>query len=82
MGKMGKFSASDLVKSQRQMEEVQRSGKADAFAESCARELAARLLAKVVKCTPVGDYGGTVEFDVDIPAGHVEFETKDGKSLL
>lgn len=28
----------------------------DAFCESCAKELAARLLAKVIKRTPVGDY--------------------------
>lgn len=81
MGKMGKFSASDLAKFQKQLEEVRRSGKADAFMEGCAKELAARLLAKVIKRTPVGDYGGTVEFDVDIPAGHVEFDTKDGKHV-
>ena len=81
MGKMGKFSAADLAKFQKQLEEVRRAGKADAFVEGCAKELAARLLAKVVKRTPVGDYGGTVEFDVDIPAGHVEFDTKDGKHV-
>ena len=28
----------------------------DAFCEACAKELAARLLAKVIKRTPVGDY--------------------------
>lgn len=28
----------------------------DAFMEACAKELAARLLAKVIKRTPVGDY--------------------------
>lgn len=28
----------------------------DAFCDSCAKELAARLLAKVIKRTPVGDY--------------------------
>ena len=29
-----------------------------AFMEACAKELAARLLAKVIKRTPVGDYSG------------------------
>ena len=31
------------------------------FIEGCAKEIAARLLAKVVKRTPVGDYRRTVE---------------------
>lgn len=56
MGKMGKFSVSDLKKLQKQLEKVQQSGDADALMEACAKELAARLLAKVVKRTPVGDY--------------------------
>ncbi len=30
----------------------------DAFCEACAKELAARLLRKVIKRTPVGDYSG------------------------
>lgn len=30
----------------------------DAFMEACCKELAARLLAKVIKRTPVGDYSG------------------------
>ena len=34
------------------------SAQVDLFIESCAKELAARLLAKVVKRTPVGDYSG------------------------
>lgn len=40
----------------------------DAFCEACAKELAARLLAKVIKITPTGDYpsstgkkGGTLK---------------------
>ena len=33
----------------------------NAFCESCAKELAARLLAKVIKRTPVGDYSVEVE---------------------
>lgn len=57
MGKMGKFTASDLKKLQKQLNKIQ-AGDVDAFVEGCAKELAARLYAKVVKRTPVGDYSG------------------------
>ena len=55
MGKMGRFSASDLKKLQKQLNKIQ-AGDVDDFVESCAKELAARLLSKVIKRTPVGDY--------------------------
>ncbi len=58
MGKMGKFTASDLKKLQKQLNKIQ-AGDVDAFVEGCAKELAARLYAKVVKRTPVGDYSGS-----------------------
>lgn len=38
---------------QKQLEKIQDP---DAFVEACAKELAARLLAKVIKRTPVGQY--------------------------
>lgn len=57
MGRMGKFSASDLKQLQKQLEKVQ-ARDVDAFVEACAKELAARLLAEVIKRTPVGDYHG------------------------
>ncbi len=57
MGRMGKFSASDLKQLQKQLEKV-RARDVDAFVEACAKELAARLLAEVIKRTPVGDYHG------------------------
>lgn len=60
MGKMGKFTASDLKKLQKQLDKIQ-AGNADAFVEECAKELAARLLAKVIKRTPVGDYSKEIE---------------------
>ena len=56
MGKMGRFSAADLKRMQKQLEKIQQAGRADAFAEECAKELADGLLASVVKRTPVGDY--------------------------
>ncbi|MCI9542007.1 MAG: HK97 gp10 family phage protein [Lachnospiraceae bacterium] len=60
MGKMGNFTISDLKKLQDQLNKLQ-SGNVEAFVESCAKELAARLLAKVIKRTPVGDYSKEVE---------------------
>ena len=60
MGKMGHFTISDLKKLQDQLNKFQ-SGNVESFVESCAKELAARLLAKVIKRTPVGDYSKEVE---------------------
>ena len=53
MGRMGKFDCKGFKDFQKQLEKMQDP---DIFVESCAKELAARLLAKVVKRTPVGQY--------------------------
>ena len=53
MGKMGKFDCKGLKDFQQQLEKLQNP---DNFVESCAKELAARLLRMVVRCTPVGQY--------------------------
>lgn len=55
MGKMGKFTFSDLKKFQKQLNKI-KNGDPEAFVDACAKELAARLLAEVIKRTPVGDY--------------------------
>lgn len=55
MAKMGGFSATDMKKLQKQLNKIQ-EGNVEAFIEACAKELAARLLAKVIKRTPVGEY--------------------------
>ena len=60
MGKMGRFSADGMKKLQQELNKIQQD-KADAFVEACAKELAARLLAMVIKRTPVGDYSKKVE---------------------
>ena len=57
MAKMGKFRADDLKKFQKQLQNIQQNDISD-FVEACAKELAARLLGKVIKRTPVGDYPG------------------------
>lgn len=54
MSKMGKFKASDLQKLQKQLSQLQES--TETFVELCAKELAARLLRKVIERTPVGHY--------------------------
>lgn len=80
MGKMGKFDCKGFIEFQKQLEKLQDTQ--DQFVESCAKELAARLLRMVVKRTPVGEYNnGVVEFDTEIPAGHVKFDTRDGKHV-
>ncbi len=56
MAGMGKFNASDLNKFKAELEKMERNS--NEFIEACAKELAARLLAMVIKRTPVGDYSG------------------------
>ncbi len=60
MGKMGGFSAAGMKKFQKQLNKIQQ-GNMEAFIDACAKELAARLLAKVIKRTPVGDYSKEIE---------------------
>lgn len=55
MGRMGKFDIDGLKKFRDELNKLQNP---DKFVESCAKELAARLLRLVVKRTPVGDYSG------------------------
>lgn len=57
MAKMGKFTITGMKELQKQLNKIQ-DDRVEAFIESCAKELAARLLAKVIKRTPVGDYSG------------------------
>jgi hypothetical protein len=56
MARMGKFSSGDLKRLQQNLNKLQNDAQINAFCESCAKELAARLLAKVIKRTPVGQY--------------------------
>ena len=60
MASMGSFSASGLKKLQKQLNKIQQ-GNTEAFVEECAKELAARLLAKVIRRTPVGDYSKEIQ---------------------
>ena len=55
MAKMGSFSAKDFEKLHEKMSKLAQQD-IDAFVISCAKEIAARLLGKTVKRTPVGKY--------------------------
>ena len=48
---------------QKKLERMQKDN--NEFLEACAKELAARLLAKVIKRTPVGDYSDTYDLEDD-----------------
>lgn len=70
MASNGNVNFRDLKDFKKKLEEHLSDDQVDLFIESCAKELAARLLAKVIKRTPVGDY--------DKP---VNFTTKSGKQV-
>lgn len=52
-----------------------------AFMESCAKELAARLLTKVIKRTPVGDYSDTYDVEDDGQQKFLVMSDKQGGTL-
>ena len=52
-----------------------------AFMESCAKELAARLLTKVIKRTPVGDYSDTYDLEDDGQQKFLVMSDKQGGTL-
>ena len=56
MGRNGKVDVKAIVKIRDTLEESLTGKELDLFIDSCAKELAARLLAKVIKRTPVGQY--------------------------
>lgn len=55
---MGSVDMRELVKFQENLNNLASEAKRQQFCEACAKELAARLLVKVIKRTPVGDYSG------------------------
>lgn len=55
MTRSGTFNFQDFEKIKNNLEKLNQE-QVDLFIDACAKELAARLLAKVIKRTPVGDY--------------------------
>ncbi len=60
MSRSGKCDFKDLKKYQKELEKLAEKELND-FINACAKELAARLLTKVIKRTPVGDYTKEIE---------------------
>ena len=56
MAKNGSVNVNGLNEFKKKIENTLGASQVDLFIESCAKELAARLLAKVIKRTPVGQY--------------------------
>lgn len=59
MASYGKCNFDELKHLKKEIEQLE--SKRNEFIEACAKELAARLLAKVIKRTPVGDYSKEIE---------------------
>lgn len=55
MARSGTFNFQDFEKIKNNLEKLNQE-QVNLFIDACAKELAARLLAKVIKRTPVGDY--------------------------
>lgn len=55
MAKSGSINFRDFERIQKNLEKLNQE-QVDIFIDACAKELAARLLAKVIKRTPVGEY--------------------------
>lgn len=60
MARSGTFNFQDFEKIKDNLEKLNQE-QVDLFIDACAKELAARLLAKVIKRTPVGDYPNSSE---------------------
>lgn len=72
----GNIEYSSLMKFQKRLQRTEVNW--DTLMESCAKELAARLLALVKEETPIGDYKKEVKF-VTKTGEEVSFTRKDGK---
>ena len=73
MARWGRVDIAQLKRMQKKMERLERAG-FDTFCEDAAKEIAARMLSKVIKRTPVGVYddgrtGGTLRRGWKIKAG-------------
>lgn len=80
-GRMGKADFSELQKFVDKLEAQLAEDQIQEFIEACAKELAARLLTRVIRRTPTGKHPKTVEFDAELPERQVEFNTKAGKHV-
>jgi hypothetical protein len=73
----GKVNVNGLKKFQQGLDKMNEAQRLQ-WNEAAIKELAARLLRKVIKRTPVGQYDKPVDFIANIPEQAVNFTTKDG----
>lgn len=73
----GKVNVNSLKKFQQGLDKMNEKQRQQ-WNETAIKELAARLLRKVIKRTPVGQYDKPVDFIANIPEQAVNFTTKDG----
>ena len=74
MASWGKVEFGQLKEFQKQLEQIQQK-ELDVFLTSCTKELAARLLAQVIKRTPVGDYSGDAYISKSGKKKHRKYRT-------
>ncbi|KQL17678.1 HK97 gp10 family phage protein [Cytobacillus solani] len=83
MARWGRIDYEQLKRLQKRIQKLERA-KFDKFCEECAKEIAARFLAKVIKRTPVGVYEGQGKTGGTLRRGwtaktHAEAESGSGK---
>jgi|AGTN01.1.fsa_nt_gi hypothetical protein len=76
----GKVNVNGLKKFQQGLNKMNEAQRLQ-WNEAAIKELAARLLAKVIKRTPVGQYDKPVDFIAHLPETVVSFTTKGGKTV-
>lgn len=78
MSSWGKVDYRQLEAFQKRMEKLQKKG-FDEFCRTTIKELAARMLAKVIHLTPTGNYSKAVDF-ITKEGIHVSFVPRTGKA--
>ena len=80
MAGMGSVDLKELRELQTKLNRISQSD-AEKFCESCAKEIAARLLRKVIKRTPVGDYSDTYDLEDDGENKFLVMSSRKGGTL-
>lgn len=78
MGRTGMFQFKEVIEWKKKLERLQPPAE---FMEMCTRELAARLLRKVTKATPTGDYSNSYVLEDDGENKFLVMSTKLGGTL-
>lgn len=84
MARWGSVDYRQLQRLQQRMERIERGADFEKFCEDCAKEITARMLAKVIRRTPVGVYEGQSKTGGTLRRGwtaktHQEAESSSGR---